>query len=84
MRCYNDMWGIFAARPRSIVATSHGWSTPETWLTYLRACALAFEASTEIVHHDARAAAAEEDGVFATQSPAGTRHHDRLAVIPQL
>jgi len=53
-------------------------------MTYLGALALALEASAEIVHDDARATAAEEDGVLAAQSTARTRHHDRLAVIPQL
>jgi hypothetical protein len=51
--------------------------------TYPGALALAFKASTEVVHDDVRAATAEEDGVFATKTTASARHNNRLAIVPQ-
>jgi hypothetical protein len=69
---------------RHLTRMELGWTTHKKYTTYLRPLALAFEASTEIVHDDARAAAAEEDGILATKATAGTRYHNRLAVIPQL
>jgi hypothetical protein len=78
------MWGSFTARPHLHCCHSLDQRTTTASKTYLRPCALAFEASAEVIHHDAGAPATEEDGVLATQSAAGTGDHDRLAIIPQL
>jgi hypothetical protein len=52
--------------------------------TDLRALALALEAPSKVVDHHVCAAAAEEDGILATQATAGACHDHRLAVVPQL